>query len=93
MSKEQLLKEKDKLLEIYSSEHKKYDKPPLLSKKEKKALGIGRDEGRAILRYARISPRKVKIVLDLIKGKGLDEAYAILRYTPKAASEILYKLL
>lgn len=93
MSKEQLLKEKDKLLEIYNSEHKKYDKPPLLSKKEKKVLGIGRDEGRAMLRYARISSRKVKIVLDLIKGKGLDEAYAILRYTPKAASEILYKLL
>jgi large subunit ribosomal protein L22 len=93
MSKEQLLREKDKLLEIYNSEHKKYDKPPLLSKKEKKVLGIGRDEGRAMLRYARISSRKVKIVLDLIKGKGLDEAYAILRYTPKAASEILYKLL
>jgi len=45
------------------------------------------------LRYARISPRKVRIVLDLIKGKDIDEAYAILRYTPKAASSILFKLL
>jgi len=46
-----------------------------------------------VLRYARISSRKVKIVLDLIKNKNLDEAYGIVRYTPKAASELLYKLL
>lgn len=93
MSKEELLKEKDKLLEIYSSIHRKSKKPALLTKKEKKVLGIGKDEGRAVLRYARISARKVKIVLDLIKGKGLDEAYAILKNVPKAASELLYKLL
>jgi len=93
MSKEELLKEKDKLLEIYNKEHKKSKKPALLTKKERKVLGIGKDEGRAVLRYARISPRKVKIVLDLIKGKGIDEAYGIVKYTPKAASEILYKLL
>ncbi|MFY9568345.1 MAG: 50S ribosomal protein L22 [Acetivibrionales bacterium] len=54
---------------------------------------MGKDEGRAILRYARISSRKAKIVLDLIKNKNIDEAYAILRYTPKAASELIYKLL
>ena len=92
-SKEELLKEKDKLLEIYSSVHRKSSKPALLTRKEKQALGIGKDEGRAILKYARISSRKVKIVLDLIKDKGIDEAYAVLRYTPKAASEILYKLM
>lgn len=92
-SKEELLKEKDKLMELYSSEHRKSNKPALLAKKEKKALGIGKDEGRAILRYARISSRKVKIVLDLIKGKGIDEAYGILRYTPKSASELLLKLM
>ena len=49
-------------------------------------------EARAILRYARISPRKVSIVMDLIRNKPLDEALAILQYTPKAASELLYKL-
>ncbi|HQD29114.1 50S ribosomal protein L22 [Acetivibrio saccincola] len=65
----------------------------MLTKKERKALGIGKDRGIATLRYARISPRKVKIVLDLIKNKDIGEAYAILRYTPKAASEILFKLL
>ena len=44
-------------------------------------------EARAILRYARISPRKVSIVMDLIRNKPLDEALAILQYTPKAACE------
>ncbi len=92
-SKEELLKEKDHLLEVYNSEHRKNKKPGLLTKKERKALGIGKDQGKAILRSARISSRKVKIVLDLIKNKPLEEAYAIVKFTPKAASEILYKLL
>lgn len=47
----------------------------------------------ATLRYARISSRKVKIVADLIRGKNVDEALAIVKYTPKAASEIIEKLL
>ena len=50
-------------------------------------------EARANLRYARISPRKVQIVLDLIRGKDADLAMAILKNTPKAASEPLVKLL
>ena len=49
-------------------------------------------EARAHLRYARIAPRKVSVVLDLIRGEALDTALAILQYTPKAASELLYKL-
>ena len=48
---------------------------------------------KAHLRYARISPRKVKIVLDLIRGKNAGEALGILKNTPKAASELLIKLL
>ena len=47
----------------------------------------------ATLKYARISSRKVKIVADLIRGKNVDEALAIVKYTPKAASEIIEKLL
>ena len=47
----------------------------------------------ATLKYARISSRKVKIVADLIKGKDINEALAILKYTPKASSEIIEKLL
>lgn len=50
-------------------------------------------EAKAHLRYARISPRKVQIVLDLIRGQEVNKALAILKYTPKAASEILVKLL
>ena len=47
----------------------------------------------AILKYARISARKVKIVADLIRGKDVAEALAIVKFTPKASSEIIEKLL
>ena len=50
-------------------------------------------QAKAILKYARISPRKVSIVLDLIRGKSVDEAKGILKNTRKAASEYLIKLL
>ena len=48
---------------------------------------------RATARYVRISSRKVKIVIDLIRGKQVDEALAILMYTPKAAAPVVEKLL
>ena len=50
-------------------------------------------EAKAYLKYARISPRKVKIVLDLIRGKDAGVAMAILKNTNKSASEYLIKLL
>ena len=50
-------------------------------------------EATATLRFARISARKVKIVADLIRGKNVDEALAIVKFTPKASSEIIEKLL
>lgn len=50
-------------------------------------------EARAYLRYVRIAPRKVQIVLDLIRNQPIDKAMAILKQTPKAASEHLEKLL
>ena len=50
-------------------------------------------EARAYLKYARIAPRKVQIVLDLIRGKDAQMARAILKHTPKAACEPLEKLL
>ncbi|MDO5601438.1 MAG: 50S ribosomal protein L22 [Oscillospiraceae bacterium] len=49
-------------------------------------------EARAHLRYARIAPRKVQIVLDLIRNQPLDKALALMQYTPKAACEPLIKL-
>ena len=50
-------------------------------------------EAKATLKYARISARKVKIVADLIRGKNAQEALAIVKFTPKASSEIIEKLL
>ena len=50
-------------------------------------------EATAKVTFVRIAPRKVKIVLNLIRNKPCDEAMAILKYTPKAACEPLYKLL
>ncbi|CAM4400153.1 MULTISPECIES: 50S ribosomal protein L22 [Saccharibacillus] len=50
-------------------------------------------EAQAHLKYSRISPRKAQLVADLIRGKHVGEAIAILRHTPKAASPILEKLL
>ena len=50
-------------------------------------------EARAYLKNARIAPRKVQIVLDLIRGKDTETAMAILQHTPKAACEYLEKLL
>ena len=50
-------------------------------------------EAKAHLKYARISPRKVKIVCDLIRGKDTKTAKAILTQTPKAAAELMLKLL
>lgn len=48
---------------------------------------------KAIARYIRISPRKVRIVIDLIRGKKVDEALAILQFTPKSAAPVVEKLL
>ena len=48
---------------------------------------------RAVAKYVRVSPRKVQIVIDLIRGKRVDDALAILMYTPKSAAPVVEKLL
>ncbi len=50
-------------------------------------------ESRAQAKMVRISSRKVKLVIDLIRGKNIGEAFAILRLTPKAASPVVEKIL
>ena len=50
-------------------------------------------EAKAYVRNVRIAPRKVKILCDLIRGKDAGPAAAIIMNTPKAASEIMIKLL
>ena len=48
---------------------------------------------RACAKYVRVAPRKVQIVLDLIRGKKVDDALAIIMYTPKSASPVVEKIL
>jgi len=50
-------------------------------------------EAKAIARHIRIAPRKAKLVADLVRGKKVDEALAVLKFTPKGASPIIEKLL
>ena len=50
-------------------------------------------EARAEHKFARISPRKVSIVCDLIRGKDVKTAEALMKATPKAASELMLKVL
>ena len=48
---------------------------------------------RAVAKYVHVSPRKAQIVVDLIRGKKVDDALAILMYTPKSAAPVVEKLL
>jgi large subunit ribosomal protein L22 len=50
-------------------------------------------QAKAQLRNVRIPARKVRLVVDLIRGKHVGEAIAILRHTPRSASPVLEKLL
>ena len=50
-------------------------------------------EVKATAKTVRIAPRKVRLVLDLIRGKDADEAAAILKFTPNHAAETVGKVL
>lgn len=50
-------------------------------------------QAKAVARTVRIAPRKARLVVDLIRGKQVGEAVAILKHTPKAASPVVEKLL
>ena len=93
MSKDELLDKKEELISQYKQVQRRSRKLPVLTKKEKKVLGIGKDEGRVVLKHARVSSRKAKLVIDLIRNKDIDEAYAILKYTPRNAASLLEKML
>ena len=47
----------------------------------------------AVARFVRVAPRKARRVVDLVRGADVDEALALLRFAPQAASEPVYKLL
>lgn len=50
-------------------------------------------EARAILKYARVTPRKARRVMDLVRGKEVGEALSILKFLPQHASFIIEKVL
>ena len=50
-------------------------------------------EAKAIAKYVRIAPRKVRIVMNLIRGKDIADAFAILKFTPKRGATLIQKVL
>ncbi|MDQ7823185.1 MAG: 50S ribosomal protein L22 [Candidatus Eremiobacteraeota bacterium] len=50
-------------------------------------------EARAVARYVRTAPRKLRLVVDAIRGRQVEEALKILRFTPKRAAKVLEKVL
>lgn len=58
-----------------------------------KAEAMHKETARAIARYIRMSPMKVNVVLDLIRGKNVNDAMAILQFTPKDAAVVVGKVL
>ena len=50
-------------------------------------------ESKAVAKYIRIAPRKVRVVMNLIRGKNVADAFAILKFTPKAGADVIEKVL
>lgn len=50
-------------------------------------------EAKAIAKYVRISPRKMKPITDLVRGKGANDALAILNFTPNKGAKVLQKVI
>lgn len=50
-------------------------------------------EAKAVAKYIRIAPRKINLVAAEIRGKQVDEALAILKFTPKRGAKVLEKVL
>ena len=50
-------------------------------------------EAKAIARHIRIAPRKIRIVADLVRGKNIGEAFAILKFTRKVGADVVEKVM
>lgn len=50
-------------------------------------------EAKAVLRHVRMTPRKVRLVVDLVRGREVPEALTALRYLPRAAARVVEQLL
>lgn len=93
MSKVELEERREELIAAHSAVQRRNQKTPTLTKKERKYLGIGRDEGRATAKYVRINSKKVNLLTSTLRGKPLAEALAIVTYSPSTAAEPIKKLL
>lgn len=93
MSKQFMEENREAILELYKKGHTKSSRPRTLTKKERKVLGAGKDQGKASINNVRIAPIKVNLLIRNIKGKSLDEAYAILEYSPRNAAPVIKKLM
>lgn len=92
-TRSELQENREQIIKDHYAQSPRSAKKRTLTKKERKVLGIGRDRGIAKVKHIRISPSKVTIVVRTIINKQVDEAIALLEYTPKAASPILIKLI
>ena len=93
MSRAYLEENRSSILEQYSAPKKRSRRLRLLTKKERKVLGIGKDRGLASVKNIRIAPVKVNLLLRNIRGKSVEEAYGILTYSPHNAAAVILKLL
>ena len=50
-------------------------------------------EAKAVLRYARLAPRKARLVVDMVRGRNAAEALTLLKFTPRAAARVVEQLL
>ncbi|HYA39952.1 MAG TPA: 50S ribosomal protein L22 [Syntrophobacteraceae bacterium] len=50
-------------------------------------------EVRAVGKYLRVSPQKTRLVADMVRGKKVDEALTLLRFTPKKSGRLITKVL
>lgn len=93
MSKQFMEENREAILDLYKNGHTKSNRPRILTKKERKVLGVGKDQGKASIENVRIAPIKVNLLIRNIKGKSLDEVYAILNYSPRNAAPVIAKLI
>ena len=91
--KETVKKEVAKKETVKKEENKEAKATKTANKKVEKQVVEDELVAKAEAKYVRISSRKVAIVANLIRGKNVDEAMAILEFTPKAGKEVLIKLL
>ncbi|MDI9490049.1 MAG: 50S ribosomal protein L22 [Clostridiaceae bacterium] len=92
-TRNELQENREQIIQDHYAKTPRSAKKRTLTKKERKVLGIGKDRGIARINHVRVSPSKASVVVRNVMNKQVDEALAILQYTPRAAAPILAKLI